>query len=55
MREIFLSLSTGILVGVVFAFVKLPIPAPQALSGIAGIVGIYLGFVGLNYLLKLFG
>jgi len=52
MREILLSLSTGAIVGVIFAFAKLPIPAPQAISGIAGIIGIYLGFVGVNYVLK---
>lgn len=55
MREILLSLSTGAIVGVIFAFAKLPIPAPQAISGIAGIIGIYLGFVGVNYLLKILG
>jgi len=55
MREILLSLSTGTIVGVIFAFAKLPIPAPQAISGIAGIIGIYLGFVGINYLLKFLG
>ena len=55
MREILLSLSTGTIVGIIFAFAKLPIPAPQAVSGIAGIVGIYLGFVGINYLLKFLG
>lgn len=55
MREFFLSLSTGAIVGVIFAFAKLPIPAPQAISGIAGIVGIYLGFIGIQYLLKFLG
>ncbi len=55
MREILLALSTGTIVGVIFAFAKLPIPAPQTLAGIAGIVGIYLGFIGIQYLLKFFG
>lgn len=54
MREIFFSLSTGAIVGVIFAFAKLPIPAPQALSWVAGILGIYLGFIGVQYLLKFF-
>ncbi len=39
------SLGTGFAVGVVFAVVKLPIPAPQELAGIVGILGIFLGFV----------
>lgn len=44
MKLILLSLITGALVGFVFALLKLPIPAPPALPGIMGIIGIYLGF-----------
>jgi len=44
MREVFLALIAGLGTGLLFAFLRLPIPAPPALSGIAGIVGIYLGF-----------
>lgn len=44
MKEILLALLTGIIVGFVFALFKLPIPAPPALAGITGIVGIYLGY-----------
>ncbi|MBY6037394.1 DUF1427 family protein [Fictibacillus nanhaiensis] len=44
MKIILLSLITGALVGFVFAMFKLPIPAPPALAGIMGIVGIYIGF-----------
>lgn len=44
MKIIALSLITGFLVGFIFALFKLPIPAPPALAGITGIVGIYLGF-----------
>ncbi len=51
MRESFLALFTGLLVGAIFSFFKLPIPAPPALPGIAGIVGIYLGFKIINILL----
>lgn len=44
MKEIILSLITGIIVGFLFALLKLPIPAPPALAGVTGIVGVYLGF-----------
>lgn len=44
MKIVALSLITGFLVGFIFALFKLPIPAPPALAGISGIVGIYLGF-----------
>ncbi|MBG9451936.1 XapX domain-containing protein [Cytobacillus firmus] len=44
MKIVLLSILTGFVVGFVFAFMKLPIPAPPALPGIMGIIGIYLGF-----------
>ncbi|PLR78989.1 XapX domain-containing protein [Bacillus sp. V3-13] len=44
MKVVFLALLTGFIVGFIFALFKLPIPAPPALAGITGIVGIYLGF-----------
>lgn len=44
MTESILALVAGLIVGVLFAFLKLPIPAPPALPGILGIIGIYLGF-----------
>jgi len=39
-----LALATGLITGVIFALLKFPIPAPPELPGIAGVVGIYLGF-----------
>ncbi len=44
MKEILLALLTGLIVGFIFALFKLPIPAPPAVAGVAGIVGIYIGF-----------
>jgi XapX domain-containing protein len=44
MKEVLLALLAGLIVGILFASLKLPIPAPPAISGVAGIVGIYLGF-----------
>ncbi|WP_053218065.1 XapX domain-containing protein [Virgibacillus senegalensis] len=49
MKEIILSLLTGFVVGFIFAWGKLPIPAPPALAGIIGIVGIYCGFKFFQY------
>ncbi len=43
MKEVVLSLITGIVVGFLFTLLRLPIPDPPALAGIAGIVGVYLG------------
>jgi len=50
-QQLALSFFTGFVVGVVFRLLKLPIPAPQDLAGILGIVGIFAGYV----LLKLLG
>ncbi|ACL70556.1 XapX domain-containing protein [Halothermothrix orenii] len=44
MKEVLLSLLSGMIVGALFSFVKLPIPAPPNLAGVAGIIGIFLGF-----------
>ncbi|KMJ56328.1 XapX domain-containing protein [Bacillus sp. LL01] len=44
MQEIILAIIAGLIVGFVFALIKLPIPAPPALPGIMGIFGIYLGY-----------
>lgn len=44
MKEIFLALLTGVICGLVFRAIKLPIPAPPALPGIMGIVGIFIGY-----------
>lgn len=35
---------TGLVVGVVFAALRIPIPAPPSLAGVMGIVGIWLGY-----------
>ncbi|MFZ8845951.1 MAG: XapX domain-containing protein [Candidatus Hydrothermia bacterium] len=44
MKEIIFSFLTGFITGFIFSFLKLPIPAPQSLAGIMGIVGIFLGY-----------
>jgi len=44
-----LALVTGFLTGAVFRFLNVPIPAPPNLSGLLGIVGIYLGYVFLDH------
>lgn len=44
LKVVILALVTGFVVGFVFALFKLPIPAPPALAGVMGIVGVYLGF-----------
>ncbi|WLR61697.1 XapX domain-containing protein [Guptibacillus hwajinpoensis] len=50
MKTVLIATLTGFLVGLIFALLKLPIPAPPAFAGIAGIVGIYLGFKAYEWL-----
>jgi XapX domain-containing protein len=45
-----LSLLGGLIVGVLFSTIKLPIPAPPTLSGLLGIVGVYLGYQLLHFI-----
>lgn len=44
MQDVFLAMIAGLIVGFIFAWIKLPIPAPPALPGIMGIFGIYFGY-----------
>jgi XapX domain-containing protein len=44
-----LALVTGFLTDAAFRFLNVPIPAPPNVSGILGIVGIYLGYVVLDH------
>ena len=50
MSQALLSIFSGLIVGSLFSFLDLPIPAPPTLSGVMGIIGIYLGFLLVNTL-----
>ncbi|KQX68234.1 MULTISPECIES: XapX domain-containing protein [unclassified Paenibacillus] len=52
MKELLLSLGAGLIIGVLFKVLKLPLPAPPVLSGILGIVGIYAGGKIMELFLK---
>ncbi len=41
----FLSLTTGLTTGFIFAAMRLPIPSPPMLSAVFGIAGITLGYM----------
>lgn len=45
MNQIILASLSGLIVGGLFSFLNLPIPAPPTLSGVMGIIGIYIGFI----------
>jgi XapX domain-containing protein len=52
-KELILALLAGLIVGILFKFLKLPIPAPPVLAGVIGIVGVYLGGMAAEWLQNL--
>ncbi|GAM54362.1 hypothetical protein JCM19232_3 [Vibrio ishigakensis] len=54
MNEVLLAIFAGFVVGVIFSAIKLPIPAPPVLSGVMGIVGVYLGGVFYQWIVERF-
>lgn len=54
MKELLLSVLAGILIGVVFKFLRLPLPAPPVLAGVLGIFGVFIGGVVFDYISKTF-
>lgn len=52
MSQVALALLAGLIVGLVFSAIKLPVPAPPVLSGVAGIVGIYLGSILYQWIMQ---
>ncbi|HJV46457.1 MAG TPA: DUF1427 family protein [Bacillota bacterium] len=55
MKEVLLSLLAGMIVGVVFKLIRLPIPAPPVFSAVVGIFGIYFGGKLVEIVLRLLG
>lgn len=51
MKDIFLSILTGAFCGVIFAAFKLPVPAPPVFAGVAGIIGLWLGYAAITKLI----
>ncbi|WP_310191318.1 DUF1427 family protein [Neobacillus niacini] len=47
-----LSILAGIVVGILFRYLKLPIPAPPVLTGALGIFGVYFGGVIAEWLIE---
>lgn len=53
-KDSLVNLSAGFVVGAIFAFFKLPVPAPNYIPAVFGILGISLGYISLTYLLAYF-
>ncbi|WP_066316569.1 XapX domain-containing protein [Bacillus sp. FJAT-29814] len=53
MKEVLLALVAGLVVGMVFRFLKLPLPAPPVFSAVMGVFGVYFGGVLLDWIMKM--
>jgi XapX domain-containing protein len=53
MKEVLLALLAGLVVGILFKFLKLPLPAPPVFSAVVGVFGVYFGGVIVEWVLKL--
>lgn len=52
MKDLTLALMAGIIVGILFKAVKLPLPAPPVWAGILGIAGIMLGGQAYDWIVE---
>ncbi|MGG1676014.1 DUF1427 family protein [Neobacillus sp. NRS-1170] len=53
MRDVLMALIAGLVVGMLFKFLKLPLPAPPVFSAVVGVFGVYFGGVILEWIFKL--
>jgi XapX domain-containing protein len=53
MKEVLLATIAGMLVGVLFKFLKLPLPAPPVFSAVMGVVGVWFGGMIVEYIMKM--
>ncbi|MDQ1147282.1 MAG: DUF1427 family protein [Bacillus sp. (in: firmicutes)] len=53
MKEVFMALIAGLIVGMLFKFLKLPLPAPPVFSAVVGVFGVYFGGIVLDWITKL--
>lgn len=45
------SMLAGFICGAVFTLLRLPLPAPPVLAGVLGIVGVYLGYIAIKWVI----
>ena len=53
MVVMFISLLVGIVIGVVFKSLKLPVPVPHDFSGIIGLIGMFVGSALVDVVAKM--
>ncbi|MFD0696463.1 XapX domain-containing protein [Paenibacillus sp. GCM10027628] len=54
MKEVILAFVAGAIVGVVFKYLRLPLPAPPVFSAVMGVMGVYVGGRLVEWVNRLF-
>jgi XapX domain-containing protein len=52
MKEVLLALLAGLMVGMLFKLLKLPLPAPPVFSAVVGVFGVYFGGIIIEWITK---
>lgn len=52
MKVVIATFFVGLVIGVFFSLLGLPIPAPPNVAGVLGVVGIYCGYLVVYYFSK---
>lgn len=52
MTEIMLSTLAGVIIGLVYTAIKLPIPAPPVFSGVMAIAGVWFGHHLMHFIMN---
>ena len=47
--EAALALGVGVIIGIIFAYLRLPVPTPDKIEGVLWVVGIFVGMVVVKY------
>ena len=55
MIEVIKAIFTGASVGVIFALIGLPVPAPAVLAGVAGVFGLWAGYALVEFMRGYYG
>lgn len=54
MINLLLCLGAGLLIGIIFTLLKLPVPVPHGLGGILGLIGMFAGGIIGGKIIELF-
>ncbi|WP_209122735.1 XapX domain-containing protein [Alkalihalobacillus sp. BA299] len=53
MKELLLSVLAGVIIGIVFKVIRLPLPAPPVLAGVLAVFGVYAGGMIASWLFRI--